>query len=77
MTTDTNMIDVIAALIAAMTEILETALVQAEEAVEYAQRRQQSTTIGTLLGLDDSLEQCLSLYRAIIAVHRFDSRRPS
>lgn len=61
----------IAANLNVMHRILTTAAQCLSEASSYAQSQQQNTAIGSMLAVEDMLQQAEALYRAIIAIHRF------
>ncbi|SKB01866.1 hypothetical protein SAMN02745166_03488 [Prosthecobacter debontii] len=68
---DTTIHDGIRASLKALHQILITAAKQASEASGYIDRNQQNAAIGTIIPLEDMLEQVAALYRATLALHRF------
>lgn len=72
MTHDTTFHVAIHAALKAISQILERALHDVQEATDYIAHQEQNTAVGTIVGLDDSLDKAMSLYKAIVAMHRLD-----
>jgi hypothetical protein len=60
----------IAANIAALGDLLDTARLRASEASKAIAEGEQNQAIGTLIDIYQMLENALALYRAAIALHR-------
>jgi len=63
----------IGANIGALGDMLRSAVRRAEEAEDAIVQGEQNQAIGTILNLDEYLENALALYRAAIALHRYGS----
>ena len=61
----------IEAALKAMAHMLDQAAKVAHEAHGYICRNEQNLAIGTVVGLDDTLERAATLLRAVLAMHRF------
>lgn len=68
---DTTMRDGIEAALKALTRMLEYSSRHAADAHGCIRRNEQNLAIGTLILVENALEQAMSLYRAIIAMHRY------
>jgi hypothetical protein len=60
----------IGANIAALGELLDTAQLRVSEASKAMNEGEQNQAIGTMIDMDQMLENALALYRAAIALHR-------
>ena len=60
----------IAANLEALGNMLDIAAVRVEEAEEAIRQGEQNQAIGSILGLEEHLQNALALYRAAIALHR-------
>jgi hypothetical protein len=68
---DTSMRDGIEAALKAMTVMLQQALTVAVTAHQHIRRNEQNMAVGTILPAEDALDRSLTLFRAVIAMHRF------
>lgn len=68
---DTTFRDGIEAALKAMAAILTRASTYAQEAHSCIRRSEQNLAIGTLIPVEDDLEKALTLYKAVMAMHRF------
>ena len=67
---DTTFHDAIHVALRELTQIVERVAHTTQEAATCIARHEQNLAIGTIVGVDDALDQAMSLYKAIIAMHR-------
>jgi hypothetical protein len=60
----------IAGILEAMRQVLADAAITASESYQAIQEGEQNQAIGTIIAIEDKLEQALALYRAALALHR-------
>jgi len=70
MTSDSTFKDAIHASLKAMHKLLVTATEETNIACDNMADNQQNMAIGSLMLVEDHLEQAANLYKAIIAMHR-------
>ncbi|MGH7243417.1 MAG: hypothetical protein ACREJD_08385 [Phycisphaerales bacterium] len=71
MNDNTAMRDGIEAALNAMYEMLTVAVTDVSVALEHIDKNEQNVAIGGIMPTKEALEQALTLYHAIIAMHRF------
>jgi hypothetical protein len=60
----------IACILQALGNMLDTAAIRVEEAEDAIRQGEQNQAIGSIIGLEEHLQNALALYRAAIALHR-------
>lgn len=68
---DTTMQDGMRAALHAMAHMLNHAARHAIHAHHCMQRNEQNLAIGTVVPVEDAIEKAMTLYKAIMAMHRF------
>ena len=68
---DTSMRDGIEAALNAMIVTLRQASNDAATAHQHIRRNEQNMAVGALIPIEDALDRSMTLYKAVIAMHRF------
>jgi hypothetical protein len=59
-------------LLKSLTHMLSSAVTDTSNAAGHMTSNDQNAAIGAILALEESLEKAMAIYRAIIALHRFN-----